>query len=82
MWLAVIAAAREELINVPDDSNTRGEVHHELSKIDEELNKEQPHASVVCSRWERIHKAIDPLAAASGIVTQITDLINKILGSG
>ena len=73
-----IAAARDELVRAVEDPDAQAVVHHEIRAIEGELGKDQPRGPVVHSRWETVSEVLSPLAAASGIVTQITDMIIKV----
>ncbi len=77
---AAVAAAREELVKAATSPNVQAEVGYEVSKIEEELAREEPAGPVVRGRWEQVSKVLGPLAAASGSVAQITELIIKVFG--
>lgn len=77
---AVLAAVRNELVGAATSPDMQSDVRYEVRKMEEELAKEKPDGSVVRSRWEQVGAMLGPLAAASGSITQITDLITKIFG--
>lgn len=75
-----IDAARDEIVRTAGNPDAQAEVRYELRKIEQELNEDEPQGAVVRSRWEQVATVLGPLAAASGAIAQITDLITKIFG--
>lgn len=76
-----IAAASDDLVRAADGPDAQAEVRYEIRKIEQELAEGQPRGAVVRSRWEQVSEVLSPLAAASGIVAQITVLITKVFGA-
>lgn len=77
-----IAAARDELVRAAEGPDAQAEVRYEIRKIEQELAEEEPRGVVVHSRWEQVATVLGPLAAASGSVAQITELITKVFSGG
>lgn len=75
-----IAAARDELIRAAEDPDSQAVVRYGIRTIEGELAKDQPQGAEVRSRWNLVTEVLNPLAVASGIVAQITDLITKVFG--
>lgn len=75
-----IASMRDDLVAAAKAVDAQAEVSYEIRKIEQELAGEQPRGAVVRSVWERVSEVLSPLAAASGIIAQITDLITKVFG--
>lgn len=75
-----IDAARDELVRTAGNPDAQAEVRYELRKIEQELDEQEPQGAVVRSRWEQVAMVLSPLAAASGAIAQITDLITKVFG--
>lgn len=77
---SVIAGARDDLVRAADGPDTQAVVRHEIRTIEGELAKDQPRGGVIRDRWDQVSEVLGPLATASGIVAQITDLITKVFG--
>jgi hypothetical protein len=79
---AAITATRDDLIAAAADPAVQADVRYEIGHIEGELAGEEPNGTVVRSRWAQVNKVLGPLAAASGHLAQITDLITKVFGGG
>ncbi|MGH3870592.1 MAG: hypothetical protein ACRDSR_03590 [Pseudonocardiaceae bacterium] len=79
---AAIAAVRDDLIAAAADPAGQADVCYEVGKIEEELAGAEPEGAVVRSRWAQVGKMLGPLAAASGHIAQITNLITKVFDGG
>jgi hypothetical protein len=75
-----IAATRDDLVGAAEDPDAKAVVRYLVRTIEGELAKDQPRGAEVRSRWDEVSGMLSPLAAASGIVAQITDLITKVFG--
>lgn len=76
----VIVAARDDLVGAAGGPDAQAEVRYEIRKIEQELSAEEPQGVVVRGRWDQVVTTLGSLAAVSGSIAQITDLITKVFG--
>jgi hypothetical protein len=77
---SAIEAGRDDLVRAADGPDAQAVLRYLIRTIEDELAKDQPRDAEVRSRWDEVSGMLSPLAAASGIVAQITDLITKVFG--
>ncbi len=74
--------ARDSIVAAAGTEKGRSELAYEVHKIEEELAEPKPDAANVRSRWAQVQKVLDPLAATTKNIAQITNLVTTLFGLG
>lgn len=76
-----LAARHDEIVAHGRSAEEREDLRHELRKIREELNKDEPDGPAVKSRWRSILEVLEGALVAGTTITGITELVRQVFGA-
>jgi hypothetical protein len=70
----------EEIVGHAQTAEQRTELEHELRKMRQELQAEEPDGEAVRFRWRSALKTLSNVATVGTVVGQVTELVNHLFG--
>jgi len=77
---SALIAAEPEIIGRGRNEDEQAEIRHELRKIDQELNAQEPDGAAVTTRWKSVLGVLGDAATASEQIVRVTDLVMGLFG--
>jgi len=77
---AALAAAAPELVSLGETEEDQAGIRHEIRKIDQELDADEPDGAAVHTRWKSVLAVLGGATAAGEQVVKITELMRTLFG--
>lgn len=75
---AALAVRADGIVGLGRDDEERDELRHELRKIRQELEQDNPDGEAVRTRWKSVLAVLGTALASSAHIAQITELVMTV----